>query len=210
VFEIVAPDAHWSFALAAGLAGAALTLAVATSRARRPVKRLRALAVSATAVLVVIGIASGALSAAVTLAIITMLLACVPAALIAGLLRLIRTRGVTLQAVAGALAIYLVTGLLFGALIGFVARIQSGPYFAQAGHVSNGERVYYSFSVLTTTGFGDYSAARPLGHALAVLEVLTGQLYLVTVIGVVVGNLGREPVKGRSGSSPSAGRTPRR
>jgi hypothetical protein len=48
--------------------------------------------------------------------------------------------------------------------------------------------VYYSFIVLTTTGFGDFTPARPFGHALAVLEMLTGQLYLVTVIGIVVGN----------------------
>jgi hypothetical protein len=48
--------------------------------------------------------------------------------------------------------------------------------------------VYYSFTVLTTTGFGDYTAAKPLGHALAVLEMLIGQLYLVTVIGILVGN----------------------
>jgi hypothetical protein len=54
--------------------------------------------------------------------------------------------------------------------------------------VTTGEFVYYSFTVLTTTGFGDYTAAQPFGHALAVLEMLTGQLYLVTVIGVVVGN----------------------
>jgi hypothetical protein len=54
--------------------------------------------------------------------------------------------------------------------------------------VSNGDRVYYSFTVLTTTGFGDYTTATPVGHALAVFEMLTGQLYLVTVIGVLVGN----------------------
>lgn len=51
------------------------------------------------------------------------------------------------------------------------------------------ERVYYSLAVLTTTGFGDLTAAHPVGRALAVLEMVVGQLYLVTVIGVLVGNL---------------------
>jgi uncharacterized membrane protein len=47
--------------------------------------------------------------------------------------------------------------------------------------------------VLTTTGFGDFSAATAVGHALAVLEELTGQLYLVTVIGLLIGNfVGRQ------------------
>jgi len=48
--------------------------------------------------------------------------------------------------------------------------------------------VAYSFTVFTTTGFGDYTAAHPVGHALAVLEMLTDQLYLVTVISVMIGH----------------------
>ena len=103
-------------------------------------------------------------------------------------LRLIRERGVTFQAVAGALSIYLLVGLLFASLIGFISRVESGDYFKQAASVSSSVRVYYSFTVLTTTGFGDYTAAMPVGRAVAVLEMLTGQLYLVTVIGLLVGN----------------------
>ena len=104
------------------------------------------------------------------------------------MLRLIRTAGVTVQVVAGALTVYLVVGLVFASIIAFAATVESSPYFTQGKTVSNGERVYYSFTVLTTTGFGDYTAAQPFGHALAVLEMLIGQLYLVTVIGIVVGN----------------------
>ncbi len=48
--------------------------------------------------------------------------------------------------------------------------------------------MYFSFTVLTTTGFGDLTAATQVGRALAVVEMLVGQLYLVTVIGIVVAN----------------------
>ncbi len=41
---------------------------------------------------------------------------------------------------------------------------------------------------MTTTGFGDFTAATHVGRALAVVEMLVGQIYLVTVIGVLVGN----------------------
>jgi len=51
-----------------------------------------------------------------------------------------------------------------------------------------GERAYFSLTVLTTTGFGDFTAGQPVGRALAVLEMLVGQLYLVTVIGLMIGN----------------------
>jgi hypothetical protein len=109
-------------------------------------------------------------------------------------------RGATLHAIAGALALYLMLGLLFASLIGFVVEVQDDPYFAQ-GDVSNGDRVYYSFTVLTTTGFGDYTAATAAGHALAVLEMLAGQLFLVTVIGVLIGHYVRR-ASDRRGERP--------
>jgi hypothetical protein len=188
VFEIAAPDADWARAINIALAGAALSVTVATSRERGEVRRRQAVIVGALALVVVIGVASGLFSTGLTFLVFTFLLAAIPVGLVGGLSRLIRDRGVTVQAVAGALAIYLVVGLLFAAAIAFVASVESGSYFKQAASVSNGVRVYYSFTVLTTTGFGDYTAAQPVGHALAVLEMLTGQLYLVTVIGIVVGN----------------------
>ena len=100
-----------------------------------------------------------------------------------------RLRGVTLQVVMGALTIYVMTGLIFAWVVSLVAEIGDAAYFAQGGDATQGDRVYYSFTVLTTTGFGDYTAATPVGHALAVVEMLVGQLYLVTVIGVIVGDL---------------------
>jgi hypothetical protein len=42
---------------------------------------------------------------------------------------------------------------------------------------------------MTTTGFGDLTAADSLGRALAVTEALTGQIYLVTVVALIVSNL---------------------
>jgi hypothetical protein len=188
VFEVLAPDSDWARAVAVALAGAALTIVVATSRERGQVRRFRALVVATVAAVVVIGIAAGVVGAKVSFLIGTLIAATIPVALAGGLLRLIRDEGVTIQAVAGALTIYLLVGLLFASLISFVDRLQGGSYFVQSTDVSNGDRVYYSFTVLTTTGFGDYTAAKPLGHALAVLEMLIGQLYLVTVIGILVGN----------------------
>lgn len=188
VFAIVAPDADWAHAVDPALAGCALTVAVATSRAKGEVRRLRAVTVSVAAVLVVVLVGTGVFGVDLTFAVTTLLLAAVPVSLVGGLLRLIREHGVTGQAVAGALAIYLAIGLLFAATVTFVAAVEGGPYFKQSADAASGVPVYYSFTVLTTTGFGDYTAATSVGHALAVLEMLTGQLYLVTVIGILVGN----------------------
>ena len=196
MFEIVAPDADWARAVGFALAGAALTVAVGTSRERGRVRCARAFAVGGAALAIVIGIAVGLIDAGAAFLIGALLAASIPLALIGGLIRaligglirLIRNKSVTVQAVLGALAIYLTIGLLFASTIGFVSEVQSGPYFTQGSDVTTGDRVYYSFTVMTTTGFGDYTAATPVGHALAVSEMLLGQLYHVTVIGVLVGN----------------------
>lgn len=188
VFLIAAPAADWSRAVVAAIEGAALVVTAATSRERETVRRRRAmlLGLAMTAVVLLIGfgevprwlIALG--GAFVTAAI--------PIALVRGLLRLFREAGVTVQSVAGSLAIYLSIGLVFAWVVGFVAQVQSGPYFAQHTSGTQGDKVYFSFTTLTTTGFGDFTPATPAGHAVAVIEMLTGQLYLVTVIGLVIGS----------------------
>jgi hypothetical protein len=83
----------------------------------------------------------------------------------------------------------MLVGLAFAFLIGTLATGESSPYFASGTDATQNARVYFSFTALTTTGFGDYTAATRAGRALAVLEMLVGQLYLVTVIATLVGNL---------------------
>jgi hypothetical protein len=189
VFIVVAPVANWSRAVAVALSAGALMVALATSRAHRHLRRARIVAVGGAAVVLVIGLVAGAVPAVVGESFNGVLALAVPLALIGGLLRLVRERGVTVQAVAGALAIYLQVGLLFAWTIGLVARTTTTPYFEQGTDATQSERVYFSFTTLTTTGFGDLTAGHAVGRALAVVEMLTGQLYLVTVIGVLVGGL---------------------
>jgi hypothetical protein len=187
VFVIVAPDGDGSRAVGFAIVGVAQLIAVLTSRERTAVRRRRATYGGAAIVLVTILTAVGLLPHSIALAAGAVLTLSVPATLARGLLRLVRDQGATLQAVAGALAIYLSIGLAFSSAIGFVAAVGSASFFAETANSTPSEHVYYSFTVLTTTGFGDLTAAHSVGRALAVLEMLTGQLYLVTVIGILVG-----------------------
>jgi hypothetical protein len=191
VFVIVAPGKDWSNALVIALQSAALVIAVATSRARADVRRVRGIVIGLAAVALTLAVAAGALPVWAMLAAGGIVSFAIPLTLIGGLLRLVRAHGVTLQAVAGSLAIYLCLGVAFAWVIGFVARVDPAPYFTNGTDATTSARVYFSFTVLTTTGFGDLTAAEPVGRALAVLEMLLGQLYLVTVIGVLVGSFGR-------------------
>jgi hypothetical protein len=188
VVVIVAPGGDATHAAVLALEGSALLVVVATSRERRAVRNARARAVAVVAAVGVAAVALGALPPAVVFAANGVLTLAILVTLVGGLLRLVRMHGVTIQVVAGALTIYVLTGLIFAWLVSLVANVGAAAYFAQGGDASLGERVYYSFTVLTTTGFGDFTAATPIGHALAVVEMLLGQLYLVTVIGVLVGS----------------------
>jgi hypothetical protein len=209
VFLIVAPEDQWARALAIAIAGGALGVAVGTSRARPAVRRQRTYVVGGFAAAVVVGVAVDVISPTVAFGVGSVLIASIPFALGGGVLRLIREQGVTAQAVAGALTIYLLLGLMFAFVIAFAARVGSAPYFVE-GHVGTGDIVYYSFTVLTTTGFGDYTAATPIGHALAVLEMLMGQLYLVTVIGILVGSFVGRGARGEDLTEDFTGRGRRR
>ena len=51
--------------------------------------------------------------------------------------------------------------------------------------------MYFSFTSLTTLGYGDFTARTNLGHTLSVSEALVGQIYLVTIVSLIVANLGR-------------------
>lgn len=188
VFLIAAPTADWSRALAIAILGIALVITVATSREREAVRRRRATWLGIAMIAAVLLIALGVVPRWLTAVIAVFVTAGIPVALVRGLLRLLRDGGVTLQSVAGSLAIYLSVGLVFAWVIGFVAQVSDTPYFAQHTSGTQGDKVYFSFTALTTTGFGDFTPATPAGHAIAVIEMLTGQLYLVTVIGLLIGN----------------------
>lgn len=189
VLQIALPSADWSRAISLGLEGGALVVIVATSRERASVRRARTVLVSACSLVAVVAVAVGLVPAIATYALGGLFAAVIPFALVGGLLRLVRTQGVNAQVVAGALVVYLMAGLIFAWTIGVVAHAGGGHYFTQGTDGSQSERVYFSFTVLTTTGFGDFTAATQFGRALAVVEMLMGQLYLVTVIGIIVGNL---------------------
>jgi hypothetical protein len=194
VFLIASPNVDWSRAVAIAIEGAALVLTVATSRQRESVRRRRAAIVGAVMIAGVLLIALGVISRGTTALFGLIITVAIPVALARGLLRLLGRHGVTLQSVAGSLAIYLSIGLIFAWVVGFTAAISDAPYFAQKkAQADAGTSVYFSFTVLTTTGFGDYTPATPAGHAIGVIEMLTGQIYLVTVIGLLIGSFASRP-----------------
>jgi len=116
-------------------------------------------------------------------------------AMVAIVRRLVQQPAITMKTVLGALCIYLYAGMLFALIYGVVDAVNSEPFFTQTDAATSLDYVYFSIVTLTTVGYGDFTAAGNLGRMLAVSEALFGQLYLVSVVAMLVGNLGREKPK---------------
>ena len=99
---------------------------------------------------------------------------------------LTRRRSATSATLAGAVAIYLLLGLIFADVYMCLAQLTGVPFFAQTASPSSVAYLYFSYTTLTTVGFGDLTAGTDPGRMLAVVEALMGQLYLVTIVAFIV------------------------
>lgn len=99
--------------------------------------------------------------------------------------------GVDLEVVLGALCAYLFIGAYFAFLYDVMAHLSKSPFFAQPGADGKLNYLYFSFITLTTTGYGDLSPAFGPGQMIAVTEAVIGQLYLVSVVAIVVSAFGK-------------------
>jgi len=167
----------------------ALTLAAAlwtSGLARADSKTLIALLAAATVTATGLAFSGGeALVAAAGIASGAMVVATIAAIAIG----VIDQHEVNAQSITGAICIYILLGILFVFLFSATALLGSGDFFAQGTDGSRSLRFYFSFVTLATLGYGDYTPAGNLGHTLAVLEALIGQLYLVTVLALLVSRL---------------------
>jgi hypothetical protein len=76
--------------------------------------------------------------------------------------------------------------MFFALVFDGIGLIDSGPFFAQGIDGTIPDYLYFSFTTLTTTGYGDLTAATQLGRTVANVEQLVGQAYLVTIVAFVV------------------------
>jgi hypothetical protein len=95
-------------------------------------------------------------------------------------------RVVDLETMLGALAAYLFIGIAFAFTYRLLGALQHGPFFGAQGEGTVAEDLFFSFVTLTTTGYGNLVPAGNPGQTFAVLEALTGQLFLITAVGKVV------------------------
>jgi hypothetical protein len=99
----------------------------------------------------------------------------------------LRAGPVTFHRIQGAMASYLLLGVIWAHAYALLAELRPGAF---SGPVSaaDGPRafLYFSFVTLATVGYGDVLPVHPVARSLAMLEAVTGTLYLTTVIARLV------------------------
>lgn len=99
---------------------------------------------------------------------------------------LVLRRQIDRETILGAIAAYLMIGMFFAFAYRALGDIQAGPLFGPSGDGTFPQDLFFSFTTLTTTGYGNLIPAGNPGQSFAVLEMLVGQLFLVTAVAKAV------------------------
>ena len=87
----------------------------------------------------------------------------------------------------GALCAYLFLGLSFAVVYGVIAELNPAAIFTpEEGEPTFVTWVYFSFTTLSTLGYGDIAPRTYPARMAAILEALIGQIYLVVVVARLV------------------------
>lgn len=186
VFIMAAPEQGWTRSVLALLLCGTLIVAAWTSGFGWSLARTLGLITVGVAIAVVAEIVSGDQAAGAVWLVGFVLAAAIIGVIVLGV---VDQGEVNRQSIVGAICIYLLLGMLFSFAYGSAAKLGSGFFFAQGTDGTAAIRLYFSYITMATVGYGDYTVAGDLGRTLAVLEGLLGQLYLVTVVALLVGRL---------------------
>lgn len=110
----------------------------------------------------------------------------------------IRQSQATLDTVLACICAYLLIGLWFAYVYSMTETLWRGSFLDHGRllHDLGGperpmhrylDLLYFSFTTLTTLGFGDVLPMRPVARSLAMVEALIGQAYMATFVSFIVG-----------------------
>jgi hypothetical protein len=153
------------------------------------VGRYRWWTIAITAVLVLVAILAHQLGSArvaygfvgaATLAMITMLVVAIAT-------EVVRTGRIDTPTVLGVLCVYLLLALFFASVNQVLAAFETNYLHGASTPPTASDLLYFSVITIATVGYGDITPATEVARAVVVIEALTGQLYLVSVVAAVVG-----------------------
>ncbi|HEX5440249.1 MAG TPA: potassium channel family protein [Ktedonobacterales bacterium] len=201
-------DNAWGRVVIVVLLGATLLFALRTSHARRIWQLLAALylVVSTLVTVVSILVPSATDFSTQTSLVGGLLLLITPVAISR---RIVAHRFVTTETVLGAICVYLLIGFSFSFIYSAIGFVSGAPFFGGQTQATANDYLFFSYTTLTTVGYGDLVPAASVGQTFAMLEALFGQIYLVIVVARLVSLWGQErpappPKHGENAEKPGA------
>lgn len=184
VLASVLSNKGWAAVALTIVTGATSVVALTSSHARPTlVRRSLAIAVLATLLAFVSAVFGGRLGLNVASFLEIGLLAVAMAAV---LRRVVTSDTVSFRTILGAISVYIALGILFTWAYGVIDRIEGGGFFGEGVAVKGSDFLFFSYTTLTTTGYGDLVPAGQVGRMVSGLEMMLGQIFLVTLVAGLV------------------------
>ncbi|POH57790.1 ion channel [Arthrobacter glacialis] len=98
----------------------------------------------------------------------------------------VRKKHVDGQSLLAAIAAYILVGMFFTFVYNFIALTSASPIFGDGQVESLTSQMFFSFTTLTTTGYGDKVPSGAGVQSVAIAEAIAGQLFLVIAVARVV------------------------
>jgi hypothetical protein len=182
VLASLVPFRGWGGVSISAVAGSCATMALVSAGARpRLVRWSATLTLGAVLLAAVAALAPAGPAAGIEALIVVVLLALAAAEVLG---TVVGAAEVGFRTILGAISVYVILGLLFTFVYAAIDRLQAGPFFGTA--TQTGDFVFFSVTTLTTTGYGNLVPDAQPGKMLAGLEMLVGQVFLVTLIAGLV------------------------
>jgi hypothetical protein len=102
----------------------------------------------------------------------------------------VKRRGLNLEALLAAITAYVLVGLFFTFVFNLLSLVSADPMFGGPDEDSLSNQLFFSFTTLTTTGYGNLVPAHATSQGVAVAEAITGQLFLITAVARIMRGAG--------------------
>ena len=184
VLASVLSNRSWGAVLLTIVTGATSVVALTSSHVR-PLFVRRALTLAVLAVLfsIVSAVTGGRhwLSAANFIEI-----GLLAVAMAAVLRRVLTADNVSSRTILGAISVYTALGILFTWAYGLIDRLEGGGFFGEGVAIKGSDFLFFSYTTLTTTGYGDLVPTGQVGRMVSGIEMMLGQVFLVTLVAGLV------------------------
>ena len=100
--------------------------------------------------------------------------------------RIVLATQIGVDPILGAISVYALLGIMFAHLYAAIHHFQDASFFIAKSAPEASDFLFFSYTTLTTTGYGNLVPGGQPGEMFAGLEMLVGQIFLVTLIARLV------------------------